>query len=361
MNAPTNAQSICDQLPFWTATKDGPAINWWKFTGPGQIERPGPRAGRAKLVEGGWMGDKVFEADFQLGRECMSPPSQSDTHMAAMAIWEGVVDGRWEPVIETWGNGCIELRHAVADVAALDGWLANSLYQACDENFPGVWQYEVSEELGKEIGAYLLGYPGKFPDKAWLHTKLATLSLDFFPEAEHPKLMPVIQQYLPFADTKNYKAQRTARQMLNGDKYEQLQARRIEIHELLQRPWLHSIDDAKSIQLRAELAETTKRMTEIVIPDNPDLKPFTVIGCYADSGQLFVHHVDAEDGLHAFMKVAEEHPSAEFTAALPGHLSENAGLVMPGESVVDAETVLDQPEVFGPRDERREEGFSCRM
>lgn len=74
---------------------------------------------------------------------------------------------------------------------------------------------------------------------------------------------------------------------------------------------------------------------------------FSVIGYYGSTGQIFCHHVDAKDGSHAFAVVATEYDDAEFVVALPGHLVEGNQVIYPGESVVDATTVLDQPEVFG--------------
>lgn len=76
------------------------------------------------------------------------------------------------------------------------------------------------------------------------------------------------------------------------------------------------------------------------------MKPFTVIGFYNETHQIFNHHVQANNTEHAFFVVAQEHPDAVFTAAIAGYLYEDNGIGFPGESCVDAETVLDQPEIF---------------
>jgi hypothetical protein len=76
-------------------------------------------------------------------------------------------------------------------------------------------------------------------------------------------------------------------------------------------------------------------------------KPFTVLGNRQGTGKLIAWHVVARDGLHAFSVVAADHKCVEFSAAIPGYLSEADGtLTFPGSALVDAETVLEQPDVF---------------
>ena len=79
-------------------------------------------------------------------------------------------------------------------------------------------------------------------------------------------------------------------------------------------------------------------------------KPFTVIGFHESSGQLSCLHVVATDGLNAFAAAAqptEAKGDFNMVAVMPGHISEEAGLEFPGEGLVTAETVLEQPDVFG--------------
>jgi len=81
--------------------------------------------------------------------------------------------------------------------------------------------------------------------------------------------------------------------------------------------------------------------------DALELKPYTVLGIYSDTGQIFCHHVVADTDMAAFKAVAEQFSTAEFVAAIPGHLYEGHNTVIfPGESVVDADTVCDQEDVF---------------
>lgn len=78
-------------------------------------------------------------------------------------------------------------------------------------------------------------------------------------------------------------------------------------------------------------------------------RPFTVIAFCEETGQSVCDHVMANNGIHAFWVAAQDRPTLTMVVAIPGHLSEGAGdLVFPGQGVVDAATVLEQPEVFGP-------------
>ena len=77
--------------------------------------------------------------------------------------------------------------------------------------------------------------------------------------------------------------------------------------------------------------------------------PFTVVGFYDETREIFYHHVMADTPLNAFAVAAARcADGAEMVVALPGHLSEGKELItFPGEELVDADTVLDHSEVFG--------------
>ena len=77
---------------------------------------------------------------------------------------------------------------------------------------------------------------------------------------------------------------------------------------------------------------------------------FSVLGFYEESGQTFLHHVLAETPNAAFAVVANRHRDAVLIATLDGHIKEGAGVTFSGESLVDAEAVLEQPDVFGTPD-----------
>ncbi len=78
----------------------------------------------------------------------------------------------------------------------------------------------------------------------------------------------------------------------------------------------------------------------------PALKPYTVIGYYDESGQIFSDHIVARSAMHAFRVVARQRCDAVLVTALDGHIMESEGVHFPGQGVVCAETVLEQPEVF---------------
>lgn len=77
------------------------------------------------------------------------------------------------------------------------------------------------------------------------------------------------------------------------------------------------------------------------------MNKFTVLGFYEGNNQIFSHHVEAKDSASAFAVVSKIYKEANFVAVLEGHISEGQGINFPGDSLVDAETVLSQPEVFG--------------
>ncbi|MGR5347449.1 hypothetical protein [Vibrio mediterranei] len=84
---------------------------------------------------------------------------------------------------------------------------------------------------------------------------------------------------------------------------------------------------------------------------------YTVLGHYEETNQTFCQHVHATKPTDALTHVAQEFPDAVFTAVIKGHHTENHTLYFPGESLVDAETILEQPEVFGDPAHYQDEEF----
>ena len=80
------------------------------------------------------------------------------------------------------------------------------------------------------------------------------------------------------------------------------------------------------------------------------MQEYTVVGFYENNGQIFSHLVSARNSQHAFFVVAKEHPTATFVSAIKGRVVEGQGIEFAGDSLVDADTVVSQPEVFN-RDE----------
>lgn len=79
--------------------------------------------------------------------------------------------------------------------------------------------------------------------------------------------------------------------------------------------------------------------------------PYTVIAVVDGTGEIKHFLIEAEDDLNAFAVVAEDNKNGpyplDFVVALKGHLSEDHGLIFPGEALVSSLTVLEQPDVFG--------------
>lgn len=81
------------------------------------------------------------------------------------------------------------------------------------------------------------------------------------------------------------------------------------------------------------------------------MNKFTVIAVDEQTGQITSDFVEAHNRTHAFYVAAEERPSLTFVVALDGHVMEGNGLDFPGQCMVDAETVLEQTDVFDIHDE----------
>lgn len=117
-------------------------------------------------------------------------PHQRNATVTAMFIWTGVAD--WDAengsaakgmadVLNAWGDqgGCLELAMAIAEW----GEVSESMLDARgpDQDFPGVYDYEVSESFGHWIGAYIVAHK-EFPDADEARAKLKALADEFFSE-----------------------------------------------------------------------------------------------------------------------------------------------------------------------------------
>jgi len=104
----------------------------------------------------------------------------------------------------------------------------------------------------------------------------------------------------------------------------------------------------------AELAEHDAWKESIGCPfdtyeEQPPLQNYTVLGFIEQSGQTLALHVQASSSQAAFTAAARINPALQRVVALPDWQSEGSQLTFPGEGLVDGETVLSQPEVFGDR------------
>ena len=99
--------------------------------------------------------------------------------ITAAFFMEGLHDARpdhnvkpnYDALIETWGKGCIELVDSLVGYAPLTIKLCDAAAIACDGNYPGVFDYEVSSSFGKWFGEHILEHgdePSPENAQTWL-------------------------------------------------------------------------------------------------------------------------------------------------------------------------------------------------
>ena len=69
-----------------------------------------------------------------------------DAMITAAFMWEGVKED--DALLEHWGQGCYELCYAVAEFAELSGLYLDAVFTVFEKDFPGVYDYDVSEPFG---------------------------------------------------------------------------------------------------------------------------------------------------------------------------------------------------------------------
>ncbi len=92
--------------------------------------------------------------------------------------------------------------------------------------------------------------------------------------------------------------------------------------------------------------------------DKHGLQPFTVVGFFEETGQITCMKVSAKDKMNAFAVAAQQKPNSSLTmvVAIAGHQDDGDSgmLAFPGEGIVDSETILEQPDVFGSPEQPEE-------
>ena len=105
--------------------------------------------------------------------------------ITACFFMEGLHDARaghnvkssYEAIIETWGKGCIELVDVLVSYVPFTSHLCEAAAIACDGNYPGVFDYEVSSSFGKWFGEHILetgDEPSKVNAQTWLINEVGT-------------------------------------------------------------------------------------------------------------------------------------------------------------------------------------------
>lgn len=102
-----------------------------------------------------------------------------NTTAAFMAL--GLVDGKYDgytsgDVVALWGRGFLELIQELVRNAEH----SEMLLATRTDDFPGVYDYEVSEPFGRWFGAYIFKHGGQAPSIETCHAELAQRVTAFF-------------------------------------------------------------------------------------------------------------------------------------------------------------------------------------
>lgn len=92
--------------------------------------------------------------------------------------------GEGPNLLACWGQGCLELHAEVTQYAPLVAQLADDLFALAGQDFPGVWDYEVTESLGCAIAAWIVAHPQQTPAPDWVKAQLLALASDFLSQSE---------------------------------------------------------------------------------------------------------------------------------------------------------------------------------
>ena len=124
----------------------------------------------------GWW--SIEKAEYKSEGKCQEVNMRNQLITSAFFM-EGLHDARsihkvksgYDAIIETWGKGCIELVDALVSYVPITNQLCEVAALACDGNYPGVFDYEVSSCFGAWFGQYILEHgdePPKIEAYAWL-------------------------------------------------------------------------------------------------------------------------------------------------------------------------------------------------
>ena len=99
-----------------------------------------------------------------------------DACVTAGFMWAGVAEDDKLP--EVWAQACLELCQEVTQYAELSELYLEAVFRVVQKDFPGVYDYEVSEPFGNWFRDGVLA--GTTPTKETASANLAVLVWDFF-------------------------------------------------------------------------------------------------------------------------------------------------------------------------------------
>lgn len=114
----------------------------------------------------------------------------------AAFMMEGLHEAGYDACIKTWDQGCIELVSALVAYAPYAESLIAAAQSIGQDNFPGVFDYEVSSPFGKWFGEHLL-YNGDVPSedtaKEWLRNAVVVFFSQGLNKESHEALEKRLQ------------------------------------------------------------------------------------------------------------------------------------------------------------------------
>lgn len=108
-----------------------------------------------------------------------------DMCVTAGFMWEGVKED--DALLAHWGQGCLELCQEVVQYAELSEMLLDAAFTVVEKDFPGVYDYEVSEPFGKWCREHIEGQLiNPVIDRERASLVLAAMVLKFFVPHDWP-------------------------------------------------------------------------------------------------------------------------------------------------------------------------------
>lgn len=187
--------------------------------GPQELDKEGCNQGELYVMSDnqeierrGWWSIEKAEYKSDTNFNSKEQPNLRDQLITAGFFMEGLHDARpdhnvkpnYDALIETWGKGCIELVDTLVGHVPLTVTLCEAAAAACDGNYPGVFDYEVSNSFGKWFGEYIIEQgdePSPDNARAWLVFHIAAFFTQYMTEEEAKLVKTAINDALVLANS----------------------------------------------------------------------------------------------------------------------------------------------------------------